>query len=369
MPCMELALTMNGPSNMATARVNNRKMPSSEPPNLNCNLVPTKTSMALTPMFVSSIWVLIRWYMPRIKYDWQTTIVKNLVEKFVKDGDSWAKARRGYEMTLYLQMRSVSMMANWIGGSHVNRDKKGDEGNRAPLEVVDVQKQRDALKFVIDHAFVDEAFGLTPELLSRMGVDKWLDGDGFLRALREDADWPVHDRIAGIQSACLTMLMNPTTLRRVYDNEFRTSSDKDALTLPELLSTISDSIWKEIHADIGEKHTARKPMISSLRRVLQREHLKRLIDLSMPGAGNSAAYKPIANLALVDLKEIGEKCSKILKADEGRLDPYTKAHLSQAESEIKRVLAAQYIYNANDIGGSGFPGFLFFKEPQKPAEE
>ncbi len=294
---------------------------------------------------------------------------KNLVEKFVKDGDSWAKARRGYELTLYLQLRSVSMMSNWIGGSHVNRDKKGDEGNRAPVQVVDVQKQRDALNFVIEHAFVDEAFGLTPELLSRMGVDKWLDGDGYLRALREDSDWPVHDRIAGIQAACLTMLMNPTTLRRVYDNEFRISSDKDALTLPELLSTISDSIWKEIHSDIGEKHTARKPMISSLRRVLQREHLKRLIDLSMPGAGNSAAYKPIANLALVDLREIGEKCSKILKADEGRLDPYTKAHLAQAESEIKRVLAAQYIYNANDIGGSGFPGFMFFKQPQKPAED
>ena len=36
---------------------------------------------------------------------------------FVKEGDSWTKARRGYEITLSMQARAVSMMANWIGGS------------------------------------------------------------------------------------------------------------------------------------------------------------------------------------------------------------------------------------------------------------
>ena len=42
---------------------------------------------------------------------------KNLLKKFVKDGDSWAKARRGYDMSLSLQTRSLSMMSNWIGGT------------------------------------------------------------------------------------------------------------------------------------------------------------------------------------------------------------------------------------------------------------
>ena len=70
-----------------------------------------------------------------------------------------------------------------------------------------------------------------------MTVDKWMDGDGARSALNNEPTWPVHDRIAGIQAAALTMLMNPTTLRRVYDNECRIPTDQDALTLPELLDS------------------------------------------------------------------------------------------------------------------------------------
>jgi hypothetical protein len=38
------------------------------------------------------------------------------------------------------------MMANWIGGAHVYREKKGDPNGRAPIEVVDAAKQREALR-------------------------------------------------------------------------------------------------------------------------------------------------------------------------------------------------------------------------------
>ena len=58
---------------------------------------------------------------------------ENLLDKFVKDGESWAKARRGYEMSLSLQTRALSMMSNWIGGTFVNRDKKGDKNGREPV--------------------------------------------------------------------------------------------------------------------------------------------------------------------------------------------------------------------------------------------
>jgi hypothetical protein len=61
---------------------------------------------------------------------------ERIIEKWVKEGDSWSKARRGYGLTLSLQMRAVIMMANWIGGVHVYRDKKGDPNGRAPLSVV-----------------------------------------------------------------------------------------------------------------------------------------------------------------------------------------------------------------------------------------
>ena len=42
---------------------------------------------------------------------------ERLIEKFVKDGESWAKAREGFELTLGQQMKAVSMIANCVSGS------------------------------------------------------------------------------------------------------------------------------------------------------------------------------------------------------------------------------------------------------------
>lgn len=282
-----------------------------------------------------------------------------IIDKFVQEGDSWSFARRGYELTLALQTRAVGMMANWIGGAFVHRDKKGDTNGRTPIEVVPAETQRAALNFVIDNTFEDEAFGLNEELLSRMTVDKWLDGDDFMAAFTTEPTWPVHDRVMGIQASALTMLMNSTTLRRVYDNEFRVPADDDALTLPELLDTIGDNIWRELELRPKEQCTARKPMISSLRRNLQREHLKRLIDLTLPNSGSTEAYKPIANLAMMELRQIDEATEKALAEVGSNLDPYSRAHLTEVHELVQKALDAQYIYNADKLGGGSRTILLF----------
>ena len=224
-----------------------------------------------------------------------------ILDEFVKDGESWAKARYGYGLTLSMQMRSLSMMANWLGGALVNRSKKGDPDAGPPIEVVSANRQREALQFVMAHAFEDKAYGLTPELLRHLSMDKWI--DDFDSAI-EDSTWPVHDRIMGMQSSALTMLMNPTTMGRVYDNEFLTPPDEDMITLPEILGDIRSAVWSELAGAKDESFTARKPMISSLRRNLQREHLERLIDMSMGGGFPSASQKPISNLATAQLRNL-----------------------------------------------------------------
>lgn len=278
-----------------------------------------------------------------------------IIEKFVKDGESWSKARRGYELTLGIQVNAISTMSRWVGGASVNRDRKGDPGARSPITVVDVAKQRDALKWCIDNSFFDEAYGLTPELLAKMTVDKWYDGGGDVMG---DPTWPVHDRIMGIQAAVLTMLMNPTTLQRVLDNESYTPASQDALTIPEVMETINVAVWGELDKAADHKYTAREPMISSLRRNLQREHMERLIDLSM-AQGYSAAFKPISNIATVQLRDLSAKIGKA--AASGNLDPYTSAHLGEAKLRIDKALDAQFIYNAPQYGGFG--GGQFFGQP------
>ena len=280
-----------------------------------------------------------------------------LLESFVEDGESWSKARSGYQTTLNQQMSMMSMMANWVGGAHVYRDRKGDPDGRAPIKVVDPDKQREALAFVIDHSFNDAAFGLTPELLKHMTVDKWSDAGGDRMA---DPTWPVHDRIMSMQSAALTMILNPTTLTRVYDNEFRTSVEDDALTLPEVIGKIVDAAFTEFEADLnGETFTDRKPMISSMRRNLQSEVVDRLTSFAMNAGG---LPRPIQNLSLMHLRDLqGEIDGLLEKSEDGQIDAYTRAHLGELAMRIEQVLEAVQVKTAGGGGGLMNLGLLFSK--------
>ena len=138
---------------------------------------------------------------------------EKIVEGFVKDGDAWSKARKGYLLTLGLQTKSTSMMANWLGGTFVNRDKKGDPGDRKPVTVVPAETQRDALNFIIENTFFDDAYGLTPELLQYMSADHF---GGFSFSIDSEHSWPIHDRVMGIQASALSVSYTHLTLPTIY---------------------------------------------------------------------------------------------------------------------------------------------------------
>ena len=263
---------------------------------------------------------------------------KLIVDKIVKDGDSWKEARKGYLMTLSQQIRSVSMMANWLGGSYVNRDRKGDPNGRPPIEVVAADKQRAAMNFVIENTFSDDSYGLTPELVNHLSIDH------MRRSFFAEPAWPIHDRIMGIQATSLTQLLGPTTLRRIYDNELRVPADEDALTLKEVIDTVTKAVWEEIDQAPEGKFTEREPAISSLRRNLQSEYLQRLFDLGSAREG-SAAMKPISNLAALKLGEIKAMLEKASKIDD--YDAYTRAHLVDSLTRVEKWLESQYVVQAD----------------------
>ena len=276
---------------------------------------------------------------------------ERILSDFVEDGDSWAKARRGYQLSLWSHTRAISVATRFIGGSYIFRDKKGDPGGRPPTMPVEADKQREALAFAIENAFYDEAFGLTPELARHMTTDRWWD-EGGMGQIFEDPAWPVHDRIMGIQSSVLTQIMNPTTLRRVYDNEFRIDEGDDAVTLAEVIEAVSDAVWTEIDKAPTGRFDAREPMISSLRRSLQREHIERLIDLVFQSGDAGPAGMTIGTLSAHHLRMIHETIGERIEGRAAsRLDPYTLAHLSECHNRIAKALDAQYVYNAGGAGG------------------
>lgn len=266
-----------------------------------------------------------------------------LTEKFVQDGDSWSRARRGYLISLNTQMQSLSMMSNWVGSAYVYRDKKGDPGSRAPIEVVPAERQRAAMNFVIENSFYDEAYGITPELLTHTTVDKWWDD---IRNVFADAAMPIHDRVMGMQASTLTMLLNPQVVQRVYDYELYVPEDEDALTLAELMETVTESIWSEVGEKVSEKYTTRKPMISSLRRNLQREHLDRLLSMAFETSGYNSSAKPVKMLSSMHLRSIMKHVDATLESGD-KLDAYTLAHLEEISMRVEKALDANFLYMDN----------------------
>ena len=91
------------------------------------------------------------------------------------------------------------------------------------------------------------------------------------------------------------------------------------------------------------------------------EHLGRLIDLSMLDSGFGASGQPIANLSCYKLRELRDKIDGLLTKGGSKIDPYTVAHLVEAQVRIEKSLDAQYIYNLDDINGGFGGGFIFFQ--------
>lgn len=261
-----------------------------------------------------------------------------ILTRVVKDGQSWQKAREAYMMLLGQQAYAYSITTMYLGAASVHRDRKGDPNARDPYVVVPVEQQRAALTFILENAFRVESFGFTPELLAKLGTDQWWDEDSFGGG--SEPDWPFTDMALGMQASVLTRLMNPMTLRRVLDNELRTPAGQDALTMPELLAAVRAEIWSELASASGREYSARQPMIATVRRNLQREHLNRLVALSTSPAWGGASSRPLTNLARQELREIK---AMIEKMNGQHVDPYTKAHLADANDRITRALDAGYI--------------------------
>jgi hypothetical protein len=257
-----------------------------------------------------------------------------IIERALEEGKSYQRVRDAYLTLLGIHQRDLYTAARYIGGLYVHRDRVGDV-DRNPTEVVSAAEQRRALRQILEYGFRDEAFGLTPELLDNMSYDKWFDG-AYIRQDMPDPQLDVHDLVLGAQASVLTTLINPTRLRRIYDNEMRLGADADAFTLGELIETIHEEIWRELEVSPAG--------ISSLRRNLQREYIDRMIDLTLPGGMTGAAAKPVASLAAHHLRSLHERI-ETFKQTGDQLDTYTLAHLEDASHRIEKALDALYLYH------------------------
>jgi hypothetical protein len=271
-------------------------------------------------------------------------LLKTMATRVVEDGEGYQRARVAFQLLLSQYGNGAYLIAKYIGGEHAYRDHKNDPKGRDPLVPVTAAKQREALKFLQEHIFSDRPFQYPPGLLRKLAVERWMHwGADF-----DSTDFPLYDRVLGIQRLAMNQLLSPRVLQRVQTNALKLDKEAKPLTVAEVFRAVSDGVWAELSVD-----AAKKELRSSIvRRNLQREHLKRLSSLVLgqrsSGAsgglmlmGGSGAVPPDArSLARYHLRKIAAQIDLALKAKVVDADETTAAHLEECKEKIAKVLTA-----------------------------
>lgn len=272
----------------------------------------------------------------RVRIGLADRLLGNVVDWAAKEGEPRYYITQAFNIVMNERARNFGFIVRLIGGQAVNRDYKGDSSNRAAFVPVDGETQRAALKMLCDTLLSDQFFKLSPEILNNLAAPRWMD---WATNAPFRVDYPVHERIAMMQIIPVMSLLSPPTLQRIYDGELKTSDSKK-MTVAETLVSLRDAIWASALKQPTAVYSDAQPMVSSVGRNLQREHLNLMIGLAQlpPGAAMSADINGMVRQAL---RELSAQIGGTLKNGE-KLDFATRAHLTESKSRIDRVLDAQF---------------------------
>jgi hypothetical protein len=265
--------------------------------------------------------------------------------KLAKPGEGYQILRRALGRGLGEYNRALLTSSKLIGGIYHYRDHFGDPGGRPPYVPVPAARQREAMDFLSTNAFSEKSFVLPASVMNKLAIERLPGLDpSYFSAQRLDYPW--HDAVLSLQRGLLNRLHNPITLARIQDNELRFGPKEKPFRMVDLFSGLSASIWSELDTGAGE--------IPSLRRNLQREHLRQLIRLvvrqqpqtaAAPGGFAAAPPPPPApedatTLARATLMRIQSKIRTRLAA-KSVIEATTRAHLQETQARIDAALQAQ----------------------------
>jgi hypothetical protein len=285
-----------------------------------------------------------------------TELLKDLDARVVKDGESWARTRRAFGVLLEQWGDGATLAVQYVGGQSVSRDHKADKGGRDPIVPVAGAKQRECLKFLADAILSDKSFQFSPTLLRRLGAERWSHW-GNSSYYEPGVDISVLERILGIQKIVLGHCLSAGTLARLENQQLQSDAGCQPLRMEEVFRALTEGIWSDLDQVSSAKEVKdAKFRLSTIRRNLQREHLRRLSSMVLGGGtssygemhpfvvflrgGNAALPADARALARLHLKEIASRVSKVLESTGPSIDDTSRAHLEESRHRIAKVLEA-----------------------------
>ena len=252
-----------------------------------------------------------------------------LQERKLKPGEQFDLLRRNFISANAQVALASTVAAKYVGGVVHLRDH-ADTG-RAALNPVPAAKQRMALKLITDGLFRAESFKFKPEFVARLvpdQFDRWMGlttGSGNLAAIT-NPDVSISGAVLALQRGALDLLMADGVAARIIDAPSKMTDARQAFALSELYDTLQGAIWSELK--IGGD-------INPLRRNLQREHLRRVVNaLIRPAATTPADARSLQRLNAQQLQ------AQIRAAMGKAGNKESRAHLSESLDILTEALKA-----------------------------
>ncbi len=211
-------------------------------------------------------------------------LMKDVKEKFTKEGESYQELRRVYYILSGQRARATDVVSRFIGGVYVDRAMAGQPGETQPYTPVSLEDQKRAMNVLKDHVFAPDAFDAPNDLYNYLAMQRR--GYNFFSG---PEDPKIHSQVLRYQKNVLNHIVHPNTLQRIVDSELYGNEYK----LAAFMTDLNDAIFK---ADI-------KGSINTFRQNLQLEYTNMLIDM-LTGKQSSKYPHNVKSMALYNLKEI-----------------------------------------------------------------
>lgn len=262
-------------------------------------------------------------------------LMKGLADRVVDKGEGYQRARVAFSIMLQQYGNGAFLSAQFVAGEHVYRDHKGDANARDPFVPVKANRQREALKFLQERVLTDKPFGFPPELLRKLAADRWLHW-GNEHTFMSGVNFPLYNRILGIQRVCISELLDESTLNRLQDQSAK--ADKDGcLTVAEVMRALSDSAFADLPTAADKAGTEKSSII---RRNLQRAYVAQLSRLVLRGGVPDAR-----SLARMHLRDASKRIDLALNDKKSPPEDTVRAHLEETKEQIAKVLSASMTQN------------------------
>ncbi|MCS7271945.1 MAG: zinc-dependent metalloprotease, partial [Gemmataceae bacterium] len=244
-------------------------------------------------------------------------VLNHLIPATTEKGEDYSLLAEAYNQILAHRSRWFAAVVKQVGGVIENRTLAG-RGNETFVRV-SKEKQKEAVKFLLEHAFTTPQRLLDPRILNQI---KFADAGSA---------------IISQQRTLLRSLLSSDRMGRLFDAELLQGSQ--AYTPAELLEDLQKGLFSELQAA--------EPKIDPIRRQLQRNYVEILANEFHPPAEPAASAPPpvpprrrsadissstrVSELRAVARVALAQLLQDISVAKSKAKDPLTRAHLVDLE--------------------------------------